>query len=537
MKRRHAQRRRMTVCVCAMVLWLVSGTGNPAGAEEGPPRRGGILRLWTASDWRSLDPAVAFDAESTPLQKLLFRGLLNYGKGSDLVLDQAASWEVAPDGRTYRFRLKPGIRFAHGREVEAADYVAAIERILDPSTGSPGLAFFLDIVGAPEFSEGRAERVSGLRAPDGRTLEIELQRPVFTFRYVLAMNFADAVPRELFVRGASPPAAGLVGSGPYRIAEWRRGLGYRFVRNPHYTGPDGYVDGVELMVGGEEASAAMMLERGELDRVNADPPTRLRFQRDSRLRSWMHRVTPTDVGYLFLNTEMKPFDDLRVRQAVSHAVNRARIVGLTAGQCIVAEGIVPANMPWSNPSRPQYAYDPDRARALLREAGLGDGFRTELWYIQSRAVDQRVAVGLQQDLAAVGIQLELKNVSYPAFEAKVRRRGEVACGLWGWLQDYPDPSTFLDTLLNGDRIQPGGSNNQAFYNNPEFNRRVNEAALLMDAAVRLRLFREAEDIALRDAPWVPLYHEQYAILRSPRLRGDVPHPVWLWRYETMWLSE
>ncbi|MCW5557539.1 MAG: hypothetical protein KIT22_06890, partial [Verrucomicrobiae bacterium] len=205
--------------------------------------------------------------------------------------------------------------------------------------------------------------------------------------------------------------------------------------------------------------------------------------------------------------------------------------------CIPAEGIVPASMPWSNPGLPAYSHDPDRARALLREAGLGDGFRTELWYIQSRAVDQRIAAGLQQDLGAVGIRIDLRDVSYPAFESKVRRRGEVPCGIWGWLQDYPDPSTFLDTLLNGDRIQADGGNNQAFYNNLEFNRRINAAAALMDADGRIRLFREAEAIALRDAAWVPLYHEQYAILQSPRLRGDAPHPVWLWRYETMWLSE
>ncbi|MCW5557107.1 MAG: ABC transporter substrate-binding protein, partial [Verrucomicrobiae bacterium] len=307
MKRRHQQRGTppWRVTACGLLLWLVCGVGIWGRAEEEAeaPRRGGILRLWSARDWRSLDPAIAFDAESTPLQKLLFRGLLNYGKAAELVLDQAESWEVSPDGRTYRFRLKPGIRFAHGREVEAADYVAAIERVLDPRTGSPGQAFFLDVVGAPEFSAGWAPSVPGLRAPDARTLEIELRRPVFTFRYVMAMNFADAVPRELFARGSSPPAAGLVGSGPYRIAEWRRGLGYRFERNAHYTGSDGYVDGVDLMIGGEAASAVMMLERGELDRVQADPPTRLRFQRDPRLRPWMHYVTPTDIGYLFLNTE------------------------------------------------------------------------------------------------------------------------------------------------------------------------------------------------------------------------------------------
>jgi peptide/nickel transport system substrate-binding protein len=104
------------------------------------------------------------------------------------------------------------------------------------------------------------------------------------------------------------------------------------------------------------------------------------------------------------------------------------------------------------------------------------------------------------------------------------------------MQDYPDPSDFLDVLLNGERITDTDCNNASFYNNPEVNRRLDAAVWNLDNGERTRLFREAENIVVEDAPWVPLVHEQIPVLYHPRLRGAQPHPVWLWRYEKMWIE-
>jgi peptide/nickel transport system substrate-binding protein len=234
---------------------------------------------------------------------------------------------------------------------------------------------------------------------------------------------------------------------------------------------------------------------------------------------------------------MKPFDDVRVRRAMNHAVDRRRLAAVLAADAVDTQGIVPESMPWSNPGRPVHSHDPARARALLREAGIPDGYRIQLWYIRDRGIDGRVVQALQQDLRNVGIEAELKPTAFAAFNDKMMTRRQIACGLAGWYQDYPDPSTFLDTLLNGGKITDESCNNAAFYNNPEVNRRLDEAGRIIDADRRLQLFREAEDLVIRDAPWVPLFSEQLNVISHPRLRGDVPHPVWGWRYENMWLSE
>jgi ABC-type oligopeptide transport system substrate-binding subunit len=243
--------------------------GNARAAEPvpgaGTPKRGGTLHLAFPSDWRSLDPAIAFDAASVPLQKLLFRGLIDFDKGIGLVPDQASDWSISPDGKTYTFHLRAGVRFAHGREVEAEDYVFSLERILDPKTGSPGQTYFLDIVGANEFNQGKAPHVAGLHAPDRRTFIVELKQPVFSFRYVMAMNFADAVPREVVRQYGRDFQYHLTGSGPYRVTNWRRDLHWRFERNPHYTGDDGgFIDAIEIMIGGDYTLHAMMVERSDL---------------------------------------------------------------------------------------------------------------------------------------------------------------------------------------------------------------------------------------------------------------------------------
>jgi peptide/nickel transport system substrate-binding protein len=365
---------------------------------------------------------------------------------------------------------------------------------------------------------------------------IELKQAKFTFRYILAMCFTAVVPRDLVARYGGDFQYHLAGSGPYRVAEWKRNIRWRLERNPFYTGTDGLVDQVEIMIGPDPSLCAMMLEHGELDRMTAGPAEAARFRRDPRLRAWVQSVDTSNTDYLYFNTEMKPFSDVRVRRAMNHAVNRERLIKLAGGLGVPARGIIPPAMPWTNPSLHLPDYNPAKARELLREAGYPNGFATELWYEINRSIDVRVCAGIQQDLHEVGVEAELRPATVAAFEVKVRSRRQVACGYWGWMEDYPDPSDFLDVLLNGDRITEADCNNVAFYNNPEVNRRLAWAGNSIDAAERQTLFREAEQLVVQDAPWAPILHEQLPVINHPRLHGTDQHPVWLWRYEKMWLD-
>ena len=516
--------------LCAMLAF------SAAAAPSDQPKRGGTLHLWEPTDLRTLDPAIAYDTASEPVVRLLFRGLLEYDDGVNLVLGQAQDWNISPDGKTYTFHLRPGIKFSNGREVEAADYVYTLQRILDPATDSPGQGFFTDIAGAQKFVDGKATNVTGLIAPDKHTLIVQLEQPLFTFRYSLAMTFADVVPRDIAGRYGKDFQYHLVGTGPYSLVEWRRGVRWRLARNSYYIGPDGYVDAVDIMVGGDSTTATMMLERNELDTVQATPPDAVRFERDPKLRSWLVPVSTANTDYIFMNTEIPPFDNVLVRRAVNYAINKARLTRLTGDFAIVAHGIVPPAMSWTNATLTQYAYDPDQARALLRQAGFTNGLKTKFSFMGDSPTFPRLAQDIQQDLSQVGIDAEMDPINSAAFEVAAGERHKLAFGVWGWFQDYPDPSDFLDVLFNGRYIIESDCNNTAFYNHTNVNQLLDQANASLDAGERTRLYRQAEDLIMRDAPWVPLMHEVLPMVYNPRVHGTQPHPVWLYRYEWMWLD-
>jgi ABC-type transport system substrate-binding protein len=508
---------------------------SPPDSEK--PQRGGTLKVGVMVDWRSLDPARAFDADSAPLQKLLFRGLIDFDDGIGLVPDQASDWNISPDGKVYTFHLRPGVRFSNGREVEAEDYVFSFERMLDAKTSSTGQTYLLGILGAPEFNQGKAAHVAGLHAPDPRTFVIELKEPQFTFRYVLAMNFCDVLPRDVVQKYGDDFQYHLTGSGPYYIKDWRRNISYQFERNPYYTGKDGYVDAVHLFIGGDTTLTGMMLQRGELDWARSSLPDYVRFKRDPKLRSWMQLVDTANTDYFFMNTEVKPFDNIQVRRAISHAIDPERMAKLAGEYNLPSHEIVPPAMPWSNPGLPRYDYNPGKARAMLREAGYPDGFKTDLWYILSREDDGRVAQGIQEELRAIGVRIEIHQASYIAFQLKAEARKEVPCGIWGWMEDYPDASDFLDVLFNGERITDTDCNNTAFYNNPVVNRLIDQGNASNDVGERTRFYKDAERMIMTDAPWVPILHERVPMMKHSRLHGTTEHPVWLWRYQYMWLDQ
>jgi ABC-type transport system substrate-binding protein len=365
---------------------------------------------------------------------------------------------------------------------------------------------------------------------------IQLTEPSFIFPPALSMQFAWVLPRDIARKYGPEFMYHLVGSGPYQVTQWERGVRWRLDRNPHYNGPDAWIDAFEIQVGGDRALTSMLVQRGELDRAQTDSIQAITFRKDPAYRSWLHTVPMVSVNYLFLNTELKPFDDVRVRRAVNHAVDRQRIVKLLGGLQDIATGIVPTSMPWSNPDLPQYPYDPAKARELLRQAGFPSGFKTELLYRLDGVGNEQMAQSIENDLKAVGIAVELKPLSMSAFFDKVQTRRQSPMGINSWTQDYPDPSNFLDILLNGDRITDAECQNCAFFNHAEFNRLMAEAGQSMDGARRTTLFRQAERKAMEEAPWVPLIFQRSAILRHPRVHGDEPDPVWLWRYERMWLD-
>ena len=505
------------------------------------PKRGGTLRLALPTDVSSLDPARAFDTVSMPFLMLLYQGLVEYDDGVNLRPSLASDWSLSADRRTYTFHLVPGIRFSNGREVEAADFVFTLERTLNPKTAAPTESYFEGIAGAKDFRAGKTPHIQGIRAPRRATLEIELEAPDPTFLYVLTLPGGLVVPHEEVEHWGAAFETHPVGTGPYVLTQWRRAYKMRFARNPLFPRADRQnLDAIEVLVGGDYTLHLMMFEGGELDiaDITVDPGIPYAdFQRINHNPHWHNLIERIPAGasdFLSLNVEMPPFDNLKVREAMNYAIDKDKLCRLLHGMIMPAAGILPPTMPGYNPNLVGFPYDPAKARRLLAKAGHPDGFSFKLWVLSPIA--SPVPDAIQYDLKQVGIVADLNPVSFAPLLDSEERRHTVQCSYGAWSQDYPDPSDFLDVMFNGNRITEEGCQNTSFYNNPAVNKLLAEAAGCPDPARRLRLYQEAEQLIVTDAPYVPLDHPYFYALHQPWLHEAHLHPVLYFRFERMWLD-
>ena len=521
-----------------LFLLLLFTTAALWAAET--PRRPKILRLASIVDVQTLDPAkqfMTFDQTVGVLVHLPLLDVTNGPAGPTLVPCAARAWSASPDQRVFTLQLRTDVAFSNGRSVVANDYVYALERILNPDTGSQKQFTFLGIRGSKAFAAHETNPVAGLRAPSADTLVIELERsnPVFPYQLCSLM----AVPREEVERLGSGFSVRPVGSGPYMVQEWNRGARLQLTRNPHYHGPEPqHLDGVDLFIGGDETTHLMMFERGELDVANVNTggipiPSFRRLSHEPRWQGLINREAQFNTMGLIMNTEIPPLDNVFVRRAISHALNRDLQMRVAQGFFTHAEGMLPPVMPGYNPRLRGYEYNPDEARQILRESGLALPLRTELWHNTSDA-GRNQAQGFQWDLKQVGIEVDLKQVSSAVLAASESIRGMVPMALDGWTAGIPDPGEILTMNFDGRTITAAMTMNTAYYNNPAFDRLLDLAAPEADLPKRYALYQQAEALLVNDAPWVFLGHQNLFALRQPWLKGPLmalsglrPDRVWI----------
>ncbi len=539
----RSRRRLHLACSLALVMVALAGCRPPQRDLRGlRGKYGGTLRLASQNDIRTLDTAIGYDTPSWRFERLIHECLLTYGEGADLQPAVARELPEVTAGRRFTFHLRHDVRFHHGRLVAAADFKYAIERLLDKRTKSPAAKLYSGLRGAQDYTAGRATEVTGLQCPDSHTLIVELDEPDMAFLNVLAMPFAAPLPREVVERytdartGLSTWPEHSVGCGPYRLTTWVRGQRIRVERFRGYWRTDvGYLDAVEQRFGIPEFMALMMFERGEIDLGTIPLPDFPRVMSDPRLRACVQSAPDNAIYYCSMNTELAPFGDRRVRQAFNYAIDKDRLARVLNGVCQPATGVLPPGMPGFNPDLRGYPHDPARARRLLAEAGYPDGLAVEL-ATRSRPSEKPIAEALQEDLRHVGVKATLNPIAFPQWLDLSSRRGKMAFTINAWFQDYPDPSNFLDILLNGERITESNCNNRAFYNNPEVNRLLAAARGETDVARRMALYQQAEARIVDDAPWIFCYWPTRFVLVQPWVHGFRLHPVTNVRDEQLWLA-
>jgi ABC-type transport system substrate-binding protein len=519
------------------LLSVTIASHAPCRAEAS---QGGTLRLARLFDPATLDAPKVELIEDLMLIPLLYQTLLDVRGGTNLVPGAAREWSTSADQKVYSFKLRPGVRFSNGREVVAGDYVFTLERLLNPATVSSMSSYLTGIRGAAAFIGGRTNHVAGLSAPTPDTLVIELERSDPTFGFILVSQ-GVAVPAEEIERLGARFAVQPVGAGPYVVREWKRGVRLRLGRNPYYHGIEPqHLDAVDILIGGDETTHLMMFERGELDVANITLagiplPSFRRLSKDPRWRDLIEYEQLFETDFLTLNTEVAPLTNVLVRRAISHAINRDKWSRVSMHYATHAEGLLPRIMPGFDPNFRGYDFNPEKARELLRQSGLPLPLHSVLWHSLNEPYTFQ-AQGIQADLKRVGIEADLNPVTGAQLTSAMGIRGRVPIGLTGWNVAIPDPVDMLGQQFDGRTVTNAFTWNQAFYQNAELDRLLDEASPQIDLRRRFELYQQAERLIMKDAPCAVLgYINKYA-LRQRRLKGPLLEPLWVYRFDRVWLD-
>lgn len=502
-------------------------TGCSSSSDSGSSEGGSIVVAYQ-NDIATLDPAIGYDWQNWSIIKSLFSRLLDYEPGTtNLVPDLATAMpEISADGKTFTFTLRDDVKFHNGRILTADDVKYSIERAVNPKTQGPGAGFFGSIVGFDDAAAGKTTDISGIVVNSPTSIIFNLSRPDATFLHVMAINFASVVPKEEAEKYGADFGKNPVGSGAFKFTSWTLGQKLTLDRNTDYY-REGLpkVDQINFEVGIDPTVALQRLKSGEVDILGDSIPAAsyIAEKGDAKNKDLIIEGGQLQTGYVTLNVKIKPLDNVKVRQAINHAIDKSRIVQILNGRAEAANQPLPPTMPGYDTNYKGFEYNVDKAKALLAEAGLAKGFSTELW-TSNTDPNPRIAQSIQEDLAAIGIKATIKSLA----QANVIEAGGsgkapmVWSGGMAWIADFPDPSNFWGPILGCAGTAQGGWN-WSKYCNKALDADAVKADSMTDPAKaeeRKALWSSVFTRAMDEAPWVPIFNEKRITMKSERLGGD-----------------
>lgn len=517
----------------ACLLLLTSACQAFILSSQAPPT--GILR-WSiegVSDLPNFDPASISSQQSITVSQLIFAGLVQLDADLKVQPDGAERWQVSPDGTTYTFHLRPNLRFGNGDPVTAHDFVYSFNRALDPEHAAFGIREQLShIVGVEEMVAGRASTVQGIRALDDHTLEIQLDSPRAFFLSQLALPFSFVVPRQLITQAGADWIEMAYGTGPFRVQEWRHGSEIVLTANPHYWRGTPGVAGIRLPFYPDSMEAYQDYQAGKLD-ITGSSQSGIPAARVAEVQALPDfRSAPAlIVRYIGFNNKLPPFDNVFVRRAFALTVDKQTLAQQILSNTVVpADRILPMGMAGSQLAVKGLVFDPVGARAALNLAGYaGDQALPPITLTYGLEGDNAiVAEALRRSWRdMLGVEVILEGLDLTTFinrldETYYHPEQGLQMYLSVWGADYPDPQNFLSQQLH-----TGSPNNNGHWSHAEFDRLVDQADQMgaqQQREQRLRLYHDAEQIAVTDVGWLPLYSPRVNVLVRPTVQGLVFTP-------------
>lgn len=511
-------KKRIFVLAALFVLVLSMAGHLLAQDSTATPKTGGTLRVAFQNDWESLDPQVTSSYSSLQILNNVLETLTTFDDNLNLVPGLATSWEQSDDGLTWTFHLREGVKFSNGRDMTADDVVFTYQRFLDPEGGFSGSKANIGPDGTV------------IAAVDPLTVTITTPEPSGIEPILLGLNKATGIiARESLEDDGSIQVP--IGTGPFKITQVDGTSSIRLERNEYYW-QEGvpYLDAVEIQPISDDTVRETSLRGGEVDWVLSIAPQSYQSLVDDP-NIVVDTAPQLSYDYIGLNLTRKPFDDVRVRQAIAYAIDRQQICDAAYfGLCEPLQGPVGTGSPWYFDYAP-YASAPnlDKARQLLSDAGYPDGFQMEWLPTQQYQETVRAAQVLQAQLSQIGIQ---STINAPEWAQWLDLEGNF---------NYDAYICSWNGLIDADQYyylqhHSGLVFNFTGYSNPQFDQLVEQGRTTSDFATRYDIYQQANKILVDDAPYVYMYNKLEIRAYSPVVKGFVVRSDQANDFWTVWLD-
>lgn len=523
--------RKTTVlsCLSALAVFGVAACGSDDESDGG-----GEINISMTSFPDYIDPQLSYTLEGWEVLYNTYTPLLTYKhakgeEGTPVVPGLAEDMpEISDDGKTYKLKLRSGMKYSDGTDIKASDFTYAIQRLFKADSG--GSVFYSGIVGAPEYAEGTADTISGIVTDDATgDITITLDAPNGTFENVLGLPFAAPVPPSTPLSDDAtndPPAS----SGPFMITSVEAPQTMTLERNPNFQTvldagatevADANVDKIIVTQNKSNTAQVTGVQQNTIDFM-VDPPDADRLQEvKTRFAERFRMEESINTYYFWMNNQTAPFNDVRVRQAVNYAIDPEALNRVFGGRLHPTQQVLPPGMPGYEEYKLYPGPDMDKARALLAEANPVD--RDITVWTNDEPDRKRIGEYYHDVLNQMGFNATLKVIAGDVYFTTIGNQStpDLDTGFGNWFQDFPHPDDFFRPLLNSDAILPTNGNNFSRASYPDLDARMDEllSRQLTEGDTEAQ-YAALDKAYMERAAWAPYGNEQFTTFVSDRIDFD-----------------
>ena len=447
---------------------------------------GDTLIVASPYDAKTLDPHLTNDSGSQNAMRQIYEKLIAFDADKEVVPSLAERWEVLEEGRAYKFYLKKGVKFHNGEEMKADDVLFSLKRSLSPEA-------------SPIHAYSTYMDPDGFEKVDDHTVIVRIKKPMGAFLASMNHGYASILSEKAVGEGGRNYGMEPVGTGPFKLAKWTKGDRIVLDRFEDYHGRQPALKSIVIRAVTETTSRTIELESGAVDLALTIPGADVkRLEDNAKLE--VKRVPGQELFYMAFNMDLEPWKDPRVREALSLAINREGIV-----KAVFRGYATPASGPWSKAVKyapqevPVLAYDLERAKSLMKEAGYEKGFKMTLLTYESKSATDIAAI-LQAEYRKIGVEVEIKLFEWGAYIETIKAEDHAPFVL-AWSAGAPalDPFFFAGPKFHSGVI---GSSNRARLNDPEVDALIDRGASTQDGPEREQIYLELFDKLNEIRPWV-----------------------------------